>query len=254
MSTRNHIRTETATACAACAPCSAGTSGRLLLRLAAAAAALALLFLAARANAAVTVPQAAGDLAAVLDAQLAGRLGIVEGHAEGQTLVVTTPVSLEDLEEASPLARLMAEELSGWFVGMGYRVQEIRRGRHVMFDPDKGELLLSRKVELLSGEQARTTLVLAGTYTATSRHVRFNVRLLHAPTGEVLAMASATLPLSPEVAELAGARTQRESLAPSVGTRLAPRAGTSLLNGGLAAKRGRLWQAVPADTGGTALE
>ena len=104
---------------------------------------------------------------------------------------------------SSPLARLFAEELAAWFVQAGYRVQDIRKGKAVLFAPKTGELLLTRDVQLLAENQAPSALILVGTFTETSRNVRFNIKLIHAPDNEVLAMSSRTIPMSPELAELA---------------------------------------------------
>lgn len=168
----------------------------------AAAAALALLALAAPALAG-GVPETARDLAAELDAQIVDRLQLVEGPAKGLLLMITTPASLDDLEQSSPLARLFAEELASWFVQAGYRVQDIRKGKTVLFSPKTGELLLTRDVQLLAEGQVSSALILVGTFTETSRSVRFNIKLLHAPDNEVMAMSSRTIPMSPELAELA---------------------------------------------------
>ncbi len=168
----------------------------------AAAAALALLALAAPALAG-GVPETARDLAAELDAQVVDRLQLVEGPAKGLVLMITTPASQDDLEQSSPLARLFAEELASWFVQAGYRVQDIRKGKTVLFAPKTGELLLTRDVQLLAEGQVSSALILVGTFTETSRSVRFNIKLLHAPDNEVMAMSSRTIPMSPELAELA---------------------------------------------------
>ena len=169
-----------------------------------------------------SLPGTAQALAVQLDGQLSQRLELPEPPAKGTTLIVTTPVSLDDLDQSSPVARLMAEEVTAWFVEAGYRVQEIRGGRHVLFQPGKGETLLTRDVEMLRDKSMRSAVILTGTYVMTSRSVRFSMRLLHAPTGEVLAMSNKTLDLTPETTELVGA-DRFESM-----TRLRPSVVTSL--------------------------
>lgn len=167
------------------------------------------------------VPETARDLAAELDAQIVERLQMVEGPAKGQALMITTPASLDDLEQSSPLARLFAEELAAWFVQAGYRVQDIRKGKTVLFAPKTGELLLTRDVQLLAENQVQSALILVGTFTETSRNVRFNIKLLHAPDNEVLAMGSRSIPMSPELAELASDanRSRLTRVRPSVSTK-----------------------------------
>ncbi len=186
----------------------------------------ALLAAPATARADTSLPGTAGAMAAQMDAQLSKLLELDEPPAKGTTLIVTTPVSLDDLDKSVPVARLMAEELTAWFVAAGYRVQEIRRGRDILFQPGKGETLLTRDVQMLNDKSARSAVILAGTYVMTSKSVRFSMRLLHASTGEVLAMSNQTLNLTPETTELVGADRleQMTRLKPTVATNLTMRA------------------------------
>lgn len=188
------------------------------------------LALAAPAQASQSVPATAAGIAAQLDAQLVERLQLVEGPARGTSLILSTPVDLGDLEKSSPLARLMGEELAAWFVANGYRVQEVRKAKSLMLDPATGELALSRDVRLLDSRSQQSEVTLTGTYSQTSRNVRFNIRLLHAPTGEVLAMAAGTIRLTPETSELldTDARAQAARVRPSVDTAWVPRTAQSL--------------------------
>lgn len=170
----------------------------------------------------VNLPMAATSLGEALDAQLVKRLNLLEGPAKGYSLIVTTPVSLNNLESSMPLARQMGEELSAWFVQSGYRLQEIRKGRTILFSPQKGELLLTRRVKLLGNENVRSAIIMATTYSTTMNRIRFNVRLIHAKTNEVLAMANKTIPLTGEMRMLAQNTSSKRSIGiiPSVGTRL----------------------------------
>ncbi|NJB66955.1 hypothetical protein GGQ74_000595 [Desulfobaculum xiamenense] len=169
------------------------------------------------------VPDMADSIAASLDAQLVERLGLDEGPARGTTLIVTTPASLDDLEQSSPLARLLGEEMAGWFVRSGYSVQDVRKGKNILLKPGRGELLLTRDVQLADNRFVKSAVLLTGTYTQTSRNVRFNIRLIHAPSNEVLAMASATLPLTSEVTELLDEKSRDEM------TRIRPSVRTGIL-------------------------
>lgn len=162
------------------------------------------------------LPDTAAELAMDLDAQLAERLGVLDGPVKDQTLVLTTPVSVDDLELVSPLSRAMTEELAAWFVRMGYKVQEVRKGRNLLFAPGRGELLLTRRQELLDQKNIRAALILTGTYAVTRRAVRLHLRLIHAPSNEVLAMSTATIPLTRDLREMAGTG-QNAAVAPETG-------------------------------------
>ncbi|MBU1003244.1 MAG: hypothetical protein KKE73_12090 [Proteobacteria bacterium] len=170
----------------------------------------------------VSIPGAAKAAAMQLDAQLSERLQLLEGPAKGTTLILSTPVSLENMEESSPLARLLAEELAMWFVQSGYRVQEIRKTKSLLLEPGLGELSLSRDVRLVDSRHLKSAVILTGTYSQTERNVRFNLRLLHAPTGEVLAMASETIRITSETSQLLdeSSRARSRRIQPSVSTNL----------------------------------
>lgn len=169
-----------------------------------------------------TLPMTAQVMAEDLDAQLAQRTGALETPVKGMTLMVTTPVDLSDLTRTSPVARLMAEEMMSWFVTSGYRVQELRKGRNILLKPGSGEHLLTRASHLLANDNVMSALILAGTYTVSKAGVRFNMRLIMTPTNEVVAMASQTLPLSEDMAELLPELDARRlsAVAPTVGASL----------------------------------
>ena len=167
-----------------------------------------------------TVPKAADQMAQAMDVQIMRRLGAYPDEGRGSVgIAATVPVFLGDLTQSSPLARQMAEEVVRWFVNAGYRVDEIRKGSEIVMVPRSGEMILTRQRSQLASASVRTSLVLAGTYTITRESVRFNLRLLHAPTNEVLAMASATVPVTDELFPLLADRGNRTPL-PSVFTRL----------------------------------
>jgi len=171
--------------------------------------------------ASVSVPDIAYALASELDAQLAEKLG-TESPVKGVTMIVTTPSDLNDMEQVAPVARLMSEEMTGWFVEAGYRVKEMRTGRHVLFRPKTGEMLLTRRADLLAEKFRESQLILVGTYSGTARYIRFNMRLIQAAGGEVVAMSSRTLAISRDTAELAGEerRAAFSRIRPSVSTKL----------------------------------
>lgn len=166
-----------------------------------------------------TVPDAADQMAAMLDQQIMRRLGNYPGGRTNVTIAATVPVFLGNLQQSSPLARQMAEELSRWFVTAGYRVSEIRKGADIVMEPRVGEMILTRHISKLANTNVRTAAILAGTYTITKDSVRFNVRLLHTPSNEVLAMATATVPVTEELFPLLADRGNATPM-PSVFTRL----------------------------------
>ncbi|MEG2005093.1 MAG: FlgO family outer membrane protein, partial [Bilophila sp.] len=134
-----------------------------------------------------TVPDAADQMATQMDQQIMRRVGTYPGGRANVTIATTVPVFLGDLDQSSPLARQMAEEVTRWFVTAGYRVDELRKGRDITMEPRTGEMILTRQLSRLESTQVHTVAILAGTYTITRDNVRFNLRLLHTPSNQVLA-------------------------------------------------------------------
>ncbi len=165
-----------------------------------------------------TVPKAANLMATEMDTQVQTRSQVAT--RAGITIACTVPVSLNELNKTSPLARQMMEEMSRSFVEAGYYVDEIRMGKEIVMTPDKGEFLLTRDLKQLAEKQVGTMLALVGTYTITKDSVRFNMRLLHVTTGQVVAQANATVPVTEELIPLLSDSTPPPPLAPSVRTKL----------------------------------
>ncbi len=148
---------------------------------------------------AATVPQIASGMGRELDRQVASRLGLDESQPRSIAMLISTPVNATSLTEANALARQMQEELARWFVQAGYLVQEVRKTDSLVFSEKTGELMLSRLPENLSASQIKSALVLTGTYTITPENVRFNIRLVKTASQEVLAMSTATVPITNEL-------------------------------------------------------
>lgn len=165
-------------------------------------------------------PQYARIMADELDTQLAGRLGFNHTTTRGlQWLVVTTPTDLNNMGQAAPLARAMAEQLGSAMNGKGYYVQEIRKTSEVIFDKSQGEFMLSRDVRALATKQFQGTLIMAGTYVATPQGVRFNVEVMDARNNDVLAKTSSVMPMSLPVAYLMESSSGgRGTIRPTVAT------------------------------------
>ena len=130
------------------------------------------------------------------------------------------PVWLDNLQRTSPLARQMTDELARYFKECGYRLEELRKGDEILMTPERGEFLLTRDTKKLLSRDVNTHAVLVGTYTVTDRSVRFNMRLIHTPSREVLAAGSGTVPVTDELLPLLRDKSGSQPLAPSVQTKL----------------------------------
>ena len=193
---------------------------------------MAALLLPLTAAAAGNVPTAATRIAKQLDEQLmmryagtdpAERKKSQQAVARANIMIMgTTPANLNDLNEASPLARQMMEEVSRWLINAGYRFQELRKGRDIYFDKKKGEFILTRDVNRLASKVGTSQAIMAGTYVVSGEQVRFNIRLIHTTSNEVLAMGSGTIPITEDLLPLLRDPSPggKGGVTPSVNTRL----------------------------------
>ncbi len=114
------------------------------------------------------------------------------GTPHGERIILTSMVNLDDLYTTSAFGRTMTESLSTTLFKYGYRVAEIRKAPSVFVRSKEGELVLSRDVSLLAGDQTVHGII-SGTYSLTPTTVIINVRLLDATSQEVLSVAGMEL-------------------------------------------------------------
>ena len=158
-----------------------------------------------------TIPYAGKSVAQSLDEQLMTRYAghgsesarVREGIARARFMIMgTTPVNLNSLAESCPLARQMTEEVSSQLMALGYRYEELRKGKAIRFDRRTGELNLTRNVKQLTHAYGQGQAVLAGTHVISDTSVRFSFSLIHTLTNEVLAKASVTVPITEDMYSL----------------------------------------------------
>ncbi len=181
------------------------------------------------------IPSAADSIAMQLDNQMLQRAGIptntkkapADSAAQARllrntvTVMATVPVDLNNLKVTCPLARQISEEISRWLVNAGYSVQELRKAKAIYFQQKQGEMLLTRNTALLANRNVHSQAVLTGTYVTTPEQVRFNIRLIHTPSNEVLAMATGTVPVTADIRPLLiNSSGEYVPIEPTVQTRL----------------------------------
>ena len=178
------------------------------------------------------VPEAAACIGKQLDEQMMQRFGYPNSitignnqnnaYARSRIMIMgTTPANLGNLQQASGLARQMTEEISRWLKKRGYKYEELRKGSEIRFEPRVGEFLLTRNVQQLQSKNGVGQAILAGTYVLSTDDVRFNMELVCVSTNEVLAKASATIPITSDLMPLlVESSNAGAGLRPSVYTKL----------------------------------
>lgn len=183
------------------------------------------------AAAAGNVPRAGEDIADQLDEQLMMRYAgsspdmskkELRAMTRSRILIMgTTPASINNLEQANPLARQMLEEVSSNLVNLGYRYEELRKGKDIRFDKRTGEFILTRDVRKLANRSGVAQAILAGTYVISGEQVRFTISLISTTSTEVIAKGTATVPITPDLMPLLQENMPAGSgLIPGVSTRL----------------------------------
>lgn len=183
------------------------------------------------AAAAGNVPRAGEDIASQIDEQLMMRYAgnnpdmdkkELRALARSRIMIMgTTPANINDLEQANPLARQMLEEVSCNLVEMGYRYEELRKGKDIRFDKRTGEFILTRDVPKLSSRSGVAHAILAGTYVISGEQVRFTMSLISTTNNEVIAKGTGTVPITPDLMPLLQEKIPPGSgLKPNVYTRL----------------------------------
>jgi len=120
-------------------------------------------------------------------------------------IIITTMVDNSDLEQSSPLGRLIAEQMATRLATAGYTVRELRFGTTLKVRERTGELILSRSLRDVSrsvGAQA----IIAGTYTVASTRVFVNAKLIHGVSGDLLSAVDFELPMQGDVESLVPAQ------------------------------------------------
>jgi TolB-like protein len=148
------------------------------------------------------VPNAARSIAKQIHRQMKDKIGDEPGGVSNVTIVPTSAVDLQNMNETTPISRQFTEEVLTHLVGYGYRVFEIRKGKEISMDAVKGERILTRNPRQISRGSLDIVAVLVGTYTATPENIRFNYKLVYMHNNEVLAMGSATVGVIDELDSL----------------------------------------------------
>lgn len=127
-------------------------------------------------------------------AQLAEQL---ERNTRHKTLLpavlASTFVNLDDLDDTSPLGRLITENLVHELQVRRWNVYDIRLSKAVAVNPT-GEFVLTRDPKLLE-YQYLVAGVLAGTYSITGEEVFVNARIIDINTGVVVSSGQISLPI-----------------------------------------------------------
>lgn len=103
-------------------------------------------------------------------------------------LLLTTMVDIDNLYQTSRFGRTLTDALAGRLFRHGFGIVEVRKASHLMVKEGSGELMLTRDIKLMAGEQ-NVEAVVVGTYSLTPNSVIVSIRMIAADTQEVLSVA-----------------------------------------------------------------
>ncbi len=112
----------------------------------------------------------------------------------GSRVLVASFADARNLEDTSPLGRLLAEQVATVLSRAGYDLVEVRLRRDMGMRPASGEFALSRHAELLATENAAAEAVLVGCYTADADAVFVSARVVRTADQVVAAAHDWALP------------------------------------------------------------
>ncbi len=116
-------------------------------------------------------------------------------------LWVTSVADINDLENSTPLGRLLGEQLGAALAQRGYVVMEPKTNNDLTVIPYTGEFIMSRHMRHV-GQQQNVGATLAGTYAVANKQVYVTLKLLSMAHGRVMSAYAYSLPMGGEVQAL----------------------------------------------------
>lgn len=117
--------------------------------------------------------------------------------ADIHTMLISTLVNIDNLQESSTLGRIVSEQISARFTSAGYRMVELKFHETIYVEGSGGggEFMLSRNTERLAHAYAAQAVVV-GSYAQSNDFVYINLKVIRPDTNAVLATHDYALPLN----------------------------------------------------------
>jgi TolB-like protein len=123
------------------------------------------------------------------------RAAMIHPELAEHPLLMASFVPLDDLDQTSPLGRVIPQQIGSRLVQHGIQVVDVRLRSNTLLIRDKqGEFALSRELHKIN-QDVNAYSVLTGTYTVVYGNVYVTAMILRAADGAVLAALDYTLPV-----------------------------------------------------------
>ncbi|NGZ26965.1 MAG: hypothetical protein G8345_08760 [Magnetococcales bacterium] len=116
-------------------------------------------------------------------------------------MLMTTLVTLSDLDTSSELGLLLSDQISSRLTQQGYAIVETKMRGDLAIRQTAGEFILSRDIMKLSQDH-KAFAVVVGNYTISSQVIYLTARIIQIQNHQILASVNAKLPLERNTREL----------------------------------------------------
>ncbi|MBF0109641.1 MAG: hypothetical protein HQL76_10735 [Magnetococcales bacterium] len=110
-------------------------------------------------------------------------------------------VDEQNMDQTTPLGRLLSRQMSARFTQAGYRILEVKLRDNLLLQKGKGQFLLSDEVAKIR-DTHEAHVVLAGSYSVAKNRVFANAQLIRIGDGVILAAEDFSMPLTPDLRRL----------------------------------------------------
>ncbi|MEO5328033.1 MAG: FlgO family outer membrane protein [Magnetococcus sp. THC-1_WYH] len=151
----------------------------------------------------LSVYQAPDVKLAVYQAADAMMISIQEKVHKRATILPASFVDEQNMDETTPLGRMLSRQMAGRFTQSGYKVLEVKLRNNLLLQKGKGQFLLSEELSKIR-ETNEAHLVLAGSYSVAKNRVFVSTQLIRISDGVTLAAEDFSMEMTPDVRKLLG--------------------------------------------------
>ncbi|MBF0139828.1 MAG: hypothetical protein HQL74_06060 [Magnetococcales bacterium] len=107
-------------------------------------------------------------------------------------------VNEQNMDESTPLGRLLSRQMSARFTQEGFRMLEVKLRNNMLLEKGKGQFLLTDEVAKMR-KTHEAFAVLAGSYSVAKNRVFCSAQLVRIRDGVVLAAEEFSMPFTPDI-------------------------------------------------------
>ena len=134
---------------------------------------------------------------------------------DGQPILVSTFVNIDNLEQSSSFGRVISEQISSRLSVKNVQILEPKLRNHTYMKPDVGELMLTRRISDVP-QFNEVQAILVGTYYVGTKDVIVNLKLVKPETNIVIGSDNFVIPLSDYIGDLLGIKPKIIERLPSI--------------------------------------